>query len=71
MGDSVAVAVTYAASGGTISSTGLYTAGSTGGTFRVVAAVSGISDTSVVSVSAPAPSPSRLEAPGCRSARIA
>jgi hypothetical protein len=57
VGDSVAVAVTYAASGGTINSTGLYTAGSTGGTFRVVAAVSGISDTSIVSVSAPAPSP--------------
>ncbi len=51
VGDSVAVTVTYAATGGTISSTGLYTAGSTGGTFRVVAAASGISDTSTVSVS--------------------
>jgi hypothetical protein len=58
VGDSVAVTVTYAATGGTISSTGLYTAGSTGGTFRVVAAASGISDTSVVSVTAPLPAPS-------------
>ena len=57
VGDSVAVTVTYAATGGTISSTGLYTAGSTGGTFRVVAAASGLSDTSVVSVSAPLPTP--------------
>jgi hypothetical protein len=56
-GDSVAVTVTYAATGGSISSTGLYTAGSTGGTFRVVAAASGLSDTSVVSVTAPLPSP--------------
>jgi hypothetical protein len=57
VGDSVAVLVTYAATGGTISSTGLYTAGSTGGSFRVVAAASGISDTSLVSVSAPLPTP--------------
>ena len=63
-GDSVGVAVTYAASGGTVSSTGLYTAGSTGGTFRIVAAVSGISDTSVVTVSAPAPSPTPVVGPG-------
>jgi hypothetical protein len=64
VGDSVAVAVTYAATGGTISSAGLYTAGSTGGTFRVVAAASGISDTSVVTVSAPAPSPTPVVGSG-------
>ena len=64
VGDSVAVAVTYAATGGTISSTGLYTAGSTGGTFRVVAAASGISDTSVVTVTAPAPSPTPVVGSG-------
>jgi hypothetical protein len=64
VGDSIAVAVTYAATGGTISSTGLYTAGSTGGTFRVVAAASGISDTSVVTVSAPAPSPTPVVGSG-------
>jgi hypothetical protein len=63
-GDSVGVAITYAATGGTISSTGLYTAGSTGGTFRVVAAASGISDTSVVTVSAPAPSPTPVVGSG-------
>jgi hypothetical protein len=56
-GDSVAVTVSYAATGGSINSTGLYTAGSTGGSFRVVAAASGISDTSVVAVSAPLPTP--------------
>jgi hypothetical protein len=63
-GDSVGVTVTYAATGGTISSTGLYTAGSTGGTFRVVAAASGISDTSAVTVSAPAPSPTPVVGSG-------
>jgi hypothetical protein len=63
-GDSVGVAVTFAATGGTISSTGLYTAGSTGGTFRVVAAATGISDTSVVAVSAPAPSPTPVVGSG-------
>ena len=52
-GDSVAVAVTFAATGGTVSSNGLYTAGSTGGTFRVVAAASGIADTAIVTLAQP------------------
>ena len=57
MGDSVAVPVTYAATGGSISSTGLFTAGSAGGTFRVVARepVTGKVDTAAVTVSAPLP----------------
>ncbi len=37
-GDSVAVGVTYTATGGTITPTGLYTAGQTTGTYRVIAA---------------------------------
>jgi hypothetical protein len=49
-GDSVDVAVTFAATGGTVSSNGLYTAGSTGGTFHVVAAASGIADTAIVTL---------------------
>ena len=56
-GDSVAVTVNYAATGGSINSTGLYTAGSTGGTFRVVARepITGKVDTAAVTVSAPLP----------------
>jgi len=49
-GDSVAVSVTYSATGGTISSSGRYTAGSSTGTFRVIAKQSGgsLADTSAV-----------------------
>ena len=36
-GDSVAVAITYSATGGTITSAGLYTAGQTAGSYRVIA----------------------------------
>ncbi len=57
VGDSVPVQVTYQATGGGITTGGLYTAGSTGGSFRIVAATSGIADTSVVNVTAPAPAP--------------
>jgi hypothetical protein len=51
-GDSVAVSVTYAAAGGTISSGGLYTAGRTAGTYEVIAAEQGgvLSDTSRVTI---------------------
>jgi hypothetical protein len=52
-GDSVAVDVTFQATGGTITSTGLYTAGSTAGTYRVVASTSGLADTAVVSLTPP------------------
>jgi hypothetical protein len=62
------VGVTYSATGGTISSGGLYTAGSTAGTYRVIAVRTGdtLADTSVVTVTggttapaptAPAPAP--------------
>jgi len=51
-GDSVAVGVTYAATGGTISAAGLYTAGQTAGGFRVIASDSSgtFADTASVSI---------------------
>lgn len=55
LGDSVAVAVAFSATGGTISSSGLYTAGNTAGTYRVVASADGLADTAAVTVTAPAP----------------
>ena len=63
-GDSIAVDVTFKATGGTISETGLYTAGPTPGTFRVIARTDKLADTSVVSLAStsgggtPAPEPS-------------
>jgi hypothetical protein len=54
------VDVTFSATGGTITNQGSYTAGSTEGTFRVVAKASGgtLADTSAVVIAAPAPAPS-------------
>jgi calcineurin-like phosphoesterase family protein len=51
-GDSVAVSVGYSAPGGSITSAGLYTAGQSPGTFRVIATQSGgsLADTSSVTV---------------------
>jgi uncharacterized protein YjdB len=51
-GDSVSVAVTYAATGGTISGSGAYTAGQTPGTYNVIARQNGgaLADTSAVTV---------------------
>lgn len=51
-GSDTTVSVTFGASGGTITSTGLYTAGSTTGTYRVVATVAGgtLADTAAVAV---------------------
>jgi hypothetical protein len=56
-GTTVALTPTYSATGGTISSTGLYTAGAVAGTFRVIAATTGpaLADTSVVTILPPAP----------------
>jgi hypothetical protein len=58
-GSTAAPAVTYSATGGTISPAGLYTAGSTTGTFRVIARqTSGtLADTSAVTISGSAPPP--------------
>ncbi len=57
-GASRAVAVTYTATGGTISVNGLYTAGRSAGTFLVIAACScGRADTSSVTISGPQSTP--------------
>ncbi len=64
--DSSTVSVTYGASGGTITSRGLYTAGSRAGTFRVIATARGAADTATITLAplasvapppAPAPAP--------------
>jgi hypothetical protein len=53
-GDSVAVAVTFSATGGSITNSGLYTAGLVGGSYRVIAAAaSGPADTAAVTLTAP------------------
>jgi hypothetical protein len=57
LGDSVAVEVTYSASGGSITGDGLYTAGTMGGSFRVIASAGTLADTTPVSLSAPPPPP--------------
>jgi hypothetical protein len=49
-GDSVAVRVDFTATGGTIGSNGLYTAGATAGSFKVIATTSGLADTAVVTL---------------------
>ncbi|MGH7525300.1 MAG: hypothetical protein ACREMX_01195, partial [Gemmatimonadales bacterium] len=56
-GDSVAVNVTFSATGGSVTASGLYTAGKSTGTYRVVAAASGLADTSVVTLAPPIPAP--------------
>lgn len=71
-GDSVAVDVTFQATGGTITSTGLYTAGQTAGTYKVIAKSSDLADTAVVTLArtsgggtpAPLPGPTPLPQPG-------
>src|SRR5258706_959009 len=50
-GDTVSVNATYAATGGTITQSGLYTAGSTPGTFLVIATRRALADTAVVTIS--------------------
>jgi hypothetical protein len=49
-GDSVAVPVSLSATGGSITSAGLYTAGATTGTYKVIASSSGLADTAVVTL---------------------
>jgi hypothetical protein len=54
-GTSTAPAVTWSATGGTVSSSGFYTAGSVSGTYRVIARASnGVADTSAVTVASAA-----------------
>jgi hypothetical protein len=63
-GDSIAVDVTFSATGGTVSSTGLFTAGPTPGSYRVIATAKDLADTSIVTLAStsggdtPAPEPS-------------
>jgi hypothetical protein len=53
-GTTTAVATTWTATGGTVSASGLYRAGSTAGSFRVIAAsANGLADTSAVAITAP------------------
>ena len=68
-GDSVAVDVTFKATGGTISETGLYTAGQTTGAFRVIATADRLADTSAITLAStsgggtPEPEPSPEPSP--------
>ena len=55
--------VTFAATGGTVNSSGLYIAGTTAGTFRVIATKSALADTSKVVVVANAASPAECASP--------
>lgn len=53
-GSTAAVTVTWTATGGSISSSGVYTAGSTAGTFRVIGRTANqLADTSAVTITAP------------------
>jgi hypothetical protein len=53
-GSSTSIAITWSATGGTVNASGLYTAGNTAGTFRVIArSANGLADTSAVTVTAP------------------
>jgi len=62
-GDSVAISATFSATGGSITSAGLYTAGSSAGTYRVLAAAGGLADTTLVTLTTPevAPPPAPAE----------
>ena len=66
LGDSVAVEVTYSATGGSIRSDGLYTAGSTAGSFRIIASAGTFADTTSVSLTAPPPPPPTADAAALR-----
>jgi len=59
-GSTAPVTVTYNATGGTITSAGLYTAGVSPGNYRVVATVAGstLADTAAIDITVPAPAPS-------------
>jgi hypothetical protein len=58
-GSTAPITASFAATGGTISSSGLYTAGATAGTFRVIASQSGgtLADTAAVTITASTPPP--------------
>jgi hypothetical protein len=56
-GSAMSITPSYSATGGSISSSGRYTAGSTAGTYRVIASASGKADTSSVTVMEPPSAP--------------
>ena len=62
-GTNSSIAVTWSATGGTITTGGLYTAGATAGTFRVIAVRQGDTkaDTASVTITAPAPTLTAVE----------
>ena len=62
-GSTVPISATYTATGGTVSATGKYTAGSTAGSYRVVATIGGYSDTASVTITALEPPPPPAAAP--------
>ena len=65
-GSTTLPAVTWTATGGTVSGSGLYTAGGTAGTYRVVVASGSVADTSSVTVTTTAtttPAPDFVNAP--------
>ena len=61
-GGTQAVTPAYSATGGTVSTAGLYTAGATAGSFRVIATASGFADTASVTITAAPPPPPTLVA---------
>jgi hypothetical protein len=63
-GDSVAVTVAFSATGGTVSSTGQFTAGQQTGNFRVIASAGGLADTAAVTVTSSTTSEPAPSAPG-------
>ena len=81
VGDSVEVDVTFRATGGTITPTGLYTAGPTAGAYKVIATSSELADTAVVTLArasgggtpipipgpTPGPTPTPIPGSGARS----
>ncbi|HYC32212.1 MAG TPA: hypothetical protein VEB59_07970, partial [Gemmatimonadales bacterium] len=62
-GTSVPVSATFQATGGVIDPSGLYTAGSSAGTYRVIASAEGLADTAAVTISAQPPSASCSSGP--------
>lgn len=52
-GDSIDVTVEFAATGGTVTPGGLYTAGATAGSYSVIATSAGLADTSTITVTKP------------------
>ena len=52
-GDSVPVSVVFNATGGTVTAAGLFTAGQTAGTYRVIATAGALADTSAITVTTP------------------